>query len=316
MIDTRCPARTPVTPGPTSTTSAENSCPSTCGSWAPLSGCGEAGIDDRAHRVLVQVGAADAAPERTDEHLPRRPGPPGRRPPRRGRRARRGRRLPSSHTFQTSGSKRILPSSLPRRPAGRAARRWPRAGGRRRAAPSASVGGGEQLERRREVLAADVREGGPDGRSPASPASGRRSPAAAAGSPTCRTVPPGRASAMAVSSWPGAPLASMTTSAPGAPTAAMTFAAAVRAGLHAPVRAEPGRALEPAGRGSRRRSGRRRPGSRSAGEHERADRPGADQHHPVAVAARRPGGPRAGRRPAAAPDPRRRATARRGRRRA
>src|SRR3954451_13138416 len=44
MIDTRCPARTSVTPGPVSTTSAENSCPSTCGSCEPLSLCGAAGI--------------------------------------------------------------------------------------------------------------------------------------------------------------------------------------------------------------------------------------------------------------------------------
>src|SRR3954451_23969026 len=44
MIDTRCPARTLVTPRPGSTTSAENSCPSTCGSCEPLSRCGEAGM--------------------------------------------------------------------------------------------------------------------------------------------------------------------------------------------------------------------------------------------------------------------------------
>src|SRR5690348_14691374 len=44
MIDTRCPVRTLVTPGPVSTTSAENSCPSTWGSCEPLSRCGEAGM--------------------------------------------------------------------------------------------------------------------------------------------------------------------------------------------------------------------------------------------------------------------------------
>src|SRR6185312_9257048 len=44
MIETRCPADTVVTSGPTSTTWAENSCPSTWGSRAPLSGCGSAGM--------------------------------------------------------------------------------------------------------------------------------------------------------------------------------------------------------------------------------------------------------------------------------
>src|SRR3954453_10454125 len=44
MIDTRWPARTCCTPGPVSTTSAENSWPSTCGSCEPLSRCGWAGM--------------------------------------------------------------------------------------------------------------------------------------------------------------------------------------------------------------------------------------------------------------------------------
>src|SRR3954468_9036322 len=44
MIDTRWPARTCCTPGPVPTTSAENSCPRTCGSCEPLSRCGCAGM--------------------------------------------------------------------------------------------------------------------------------------------------------------------------------------------------------------------------------------------------------------------------------
>src|SRR5690349_17911741 len=44
MIETRSPARTPSTSGPTSTTRAENSCPSVCGRVTPVSGCGVTGV--------------------------------------------------------------------------------------------------------------------------------------------------------------------------------------------------------------------------------------------------------------------------------
>ena len=66
---TRSPTLTSATSDPASTTRAENSWPSVCGSVAPVRGCGRTGVTIGPTSVLVQVRAADAAPGHLDEDV-------------------------------------------------------------------------------------------------------------------------------------------------------------------------------------------------------------------------------------------------------
>ena len=74
----------------------------------PRQGVGVDGRDDRAVGVLVDVGTADPAPQRGDEHLAVAPVPTVPRRPRRAHRGDRGRRLPSSSCRpQTAAASRL-----------------------------------------------------------------------------------------------------------------------------------------------------------------------------------------------------------------
>ena len=284
--------RRAVTPAPTSTTSAENSWPRICGSTEPLSAVRLRRDDDRAHRVLVQVGAADAAPERAQQHLARAGRRSGRRPPRRGCRALPWKTAAFISSFQARDRRAPCPRACPeasrsscsaRSSSGctrveqlRARAAW------RRGARSAGARSSPQTWARvvRTVISritsdvhVDLLRAAPAGR-----------PAA-----RCRRA---RTSPSAASSWPGAPLASMTTSAPRRadrgrdPVDGVGDPPATHAGRRRAARARSSRGPGKSTTVRSTSASERRPG-----EHEGADRAGADEHDAVAVAgAGAPGG--------------------------